>query len=86
LSWFGPIAAAAFALDDFNAAVETARDDVPVMEEGIFLEADVDESGFEAVLEIADFAFENAADETFFGSALDVEFFERRRGSQALPR
>src|SRR6267142_3688740 len=72
----GAITPAAFAFDDFNAAVEAARDDVPVMQKGIFLETDVDERGFKAVFEVADFAFEDAADETFFGGAFDVKFFE----------
>ena len=36
------------------------------MEKRVLLEADVHEGGFQAVFEIADFAFENAADETFF--------------------
>ena len=67
---------ASFAFDDFHAAVEAGRNDVPVMQERIFLEADVDEGGFESVFEIAHFAFENAADETFVGGAFDGEFFE----------
>ena len=66
----------AFAFDDFDAAVEAARNDVPVMQERILLEADIDEGGFEAVFEIADFAFENAADQAFVGGAFDGEFLE----------
>ena len=50
--------------------------DVPVMEEGVFLEADVHERGLEAVFEIAHPAFEDAADEAFLGGALDVELLE----------
>src|SRR6266481_355882 len=72
----GAITPAAFAFDNFNPAVEAARDDIPIMQKRIFLETDVDESGFEAVFEIAYFALENAADEPFFGGAFDVKFFE----------
>src|SRR5207302_11368441 len=52
--------AASGSLDDFDAAIEVAGHDIPVMQEGIFFEADIDEGGFETVFEIADFAFENA--------------------------
>ena len=52
----GPLRAAAlaFALDDFHAGVELVRHDVPVMQEGVFLEADVHERGLQAVFEVAD--------------------------------
>ena len=46
------------------------------MQERILLEADVDEGGFETVFEVADFAFENAADQALFGGAFDGEFLE----------
>ena len=46
------------------------------MEEGVFLEANIDEGGLEAVLEVFDFAFENAADEAFLLGAFDGEFLE----------
>ena len=46
------------------------------MQEGVFLEADVHERGFQAVFEIAHLAFEDAADEALFGRALDVEFLQ----------
>src|SRR5665213_2293670 len=73
---FWPVAAAAFALDDFDAAVELVWHDVPIMQKRIFLEADVHERGFQAVFEVADFSLENAADETFFRRALNVEFLQ----------
>src|ERR1017187_6266823 len=66
----------AFTLDDFHAGVELVRHDVPIMQERIFLEADVHERGFESVFEVAHAALENAADEAFLGGALDVELFE----------
>ena len=72
----GLIALPAFAFDEFDAAIEVAGNDVPVMEEGIFFEADVDKGGLEAIFEIANFAFENAADEPLLGGAFDIEFFE----------
>ena len=72
----GPVAPPAVALDDFDAAVEVARHDVPVMEKGVLLEADVHKGGFEAVFEVAHLAFEDAADQAFFGGPLDGEFLE----------
>ena len=89
---FGLVAAAAFALDDFHAAVEAVRHDVPVMQEGVLLEADVHERGFQAVFEVAHLAFEDAADEALLGGALDVEFLQlavfqtRRRAFRASRR
>lgn len=67
---------AVVALDDFDAAIEGAWNDVPVVEEGVFVEADVNEHRLETVFEIADAALVDAADETLFGGALDVELFE----------
>ncbi len=46
------------------------------MEKGVFLEADVDEHGFQPMLDIFDFAFEDAADDVPIGVAFDVIFFE----------
>ena len=46
------------------------------MEERVLLEPDIDEGGFEAVFEVADFAFEDAADEALLGRAFDGEFLE----------
>jgi len=46
------------------------------MQKGVLLEANVHEGGFEAVLEIAHLAFEDAADEALLGGALDVEFLQ----------
>src|SRR5208283_3242367 len=56
-----PVAPTAFAFDDFHPAVELVRHDVPVMQEGIFFEADVHERGLETVFEVADLALEDAA-------------------------
>ena len=75
----GLVAFAAFALDDFDAAVEVAGDDVPVVQEGVFLKADVHESGLQTVLEVFHLAFENAADETLVRGAFDGELFELAR-------
>ena len=77
LSDLGLVAlAAAVALDDFNAVVHAARHDVPVMEECILLESDVHERGFQAVFEIADPAFEDAADQALFAGAFDRELLQ----------
>src|SRR5262249_46284346 len=73
---FGFVAAPAFALNDFVRVVDVAGNDVPVMKESVLLETDIDEGRFQAILEVANLAFEDAADETFFTRALDSEFFE----------
>ena len=52
-------AAFAFALDDFVLFLKVSGQDVPVVEEGVFFNADVHESGLEAIFQIADFAFVN---------------------------
>ena len=72
----GFVAPLVFAFDDFDAAVEAAGHNVPIMKEGVFLEADVNEGGLESVFQVADLAFEDAADQAFLGGALDVEFLE----------
>ena len=46
------------------------------MEKRVLLEADIHEGGFEAVFEIADFAFEDAADQAFFGGSLDRKLLQ----------
>ena len=66
-----------FAFDDFHAAVEVAGHDVPIMQKGVLLEADVHERGLQAVFQVADFAFENAADQPFLGGAFNGEFLQR---------
>ena len=46
------------------------------MQEGIFLEADIDEGGLQTIFQVADLALENAAHEPFFRGAFNGEFFE----------
>ena len=46
------------------------------MEEGVLLEADVDEHGLEAVLDVLDPPLEDAADDIAVAFALDRIFFE----------
>ncbi len=83
---------AVLAFDEFDAAVEACRDDVPVVEEGVLLEADVDEGRLEAVFEVADLALEDAAHQPLVLGPLDGELFEaallreRRRGFRAIRR
>ena len=67
---------AAFALDDFNAAVELIGDNVPVMEESVLLEANIHEGGLKHVFQVANAALENAAYEAFFRGAFDIKFLE----------
>ena len=70
------ITAAAFALDEFNPAVKRGRHDVPIMQEGVLLEADVHEGGFQPVFQIADLAFVDAADQAVVIAAFDREFLQ----------
>src|SRR5207253_3496545 len=70
------LAAATFALDHFDAAVENGRNNVPVVQERVFLEADIDESSFKAVFKVLNLAFENAAYEAFVTRALNRELLE----------
>ena len=63
-------------IDLFDAAVERGRDRVPEMEEGIFLEADVDEHRLQPHLDVLDSSLVDAADNVTRGVALDVIFFE----------
>src|SRR5262249_874137 len=72
----GFVAFAFAALDYFDAAVETVRHDVPIVQKGIFFVTDIDKSGFESVFQIAHFAFKDAADEAFLVGALDGKFFQ----------
>ena len=64
------------AIDGFNPAIEGGRDGVPELQEGIFLKSDVNEHGFDAGLDVADFSFENAADDVAVGFAFDGVFLE----------
>src|SRR4030095_9216252 len=66
----------ALALDYFDAAVETAGNDVPIVQKRIFLKSDIDESRFQAVFEIAHPAFVNAAHEPLIRSALNGELLQ----------
>ncbi len=48
-----------------DALVEGLGNDVPVMQERVLLEPDVDERGFQARFEVLDFALEDAGDDPF---------------------
>ena len=63
-------------LDHFDAAVKTGGNDVPVVEKGVFLEADIHKGRLEAVLQVAHLALEDAADQALLGGALDGEFLQ----------
>src|SRR5262249_2149730 len=63
-------------LDNLDAAIEAAGNDIPIVKKSIFLETDIHESRLKAIFQVANFSFENAANEAFFGGAFDVEFLE----------
>ena len=62
--------------NEVNALVERLGDDIPVVQERILFEANVDERGFQSGLQIFDLALEDAGDDLFFCCALDGELFE----------
>ena len=62
--------------DQIDALVELLGNDVPVVQKGVLLEADVDESRFQAGFKVFDLSLEHAGDDARFGGALDGEFFE----------
>ena len=64
------------AFDFLNTAVQRCRDGIPEMQEGVFFEADVHEHRLEAMLDVLDAAFENAADDVAFGGTFDGVFFK----------
>jgi hypothetical protein len=69
--------------DDFNAAVETARHNIPVVKKGILLEPDIDKRGFEPVLEIFYFTLEDAANQTFVVRSFAlVSWLERTKNEE----
>ena len=66
----------AFALDLLQAGIERGGDGIPEMQEGILVEADIDEHGFKAGLDVFDAALEDAADDVLIALALDGVFLE----------
>src|SRR5437867_1592126 len=72
----GFVTFAAIPFDDFHAAVEAAGAAVPVMQEGALFKTDVHKGSLQTVLQVLDFAFENAADKAFVTGAFDGEFLE----------
>jgi hypothetical protein len=66
----------ALALDFLEAGVERGGDGVPEVEEGVLVEADVDEHRLEAGLDVLDAALEDAADDVLVALALDGVFLE----------
>ncbi|NUN70652.1 MAG: hypothetical protein HUU02_13195, partial [Bacteroidetes bacterium] len=62
--------------DNLHTAVELVRHDIPVMKKGVLLKANVHKCRFEAILQVANLAFEDTAHEAFVAGALDVEFLE----------
>jgi len=64
------------ALDGLNAAVERGGNGIPEVEEGVLLEADIDEHRLQPMLDVADLALENAADDVALAVALDGVLFQ----------
>ena len=62
--------------DDFNGVVAGGWKDVPVVKEGVFRLADVDEGGLEAGFEVLDLAFVDGPDLVDLASALDFKLLE----------
>ena len=60
----------------FNGAVVGGGQDVPVMKEGVFRLPDINEGGFEAVLEVLDAPLEDGAYFACVSGALHLEFLK----------
>src|SRR5450432_3321798 len=73
-SFFRPLLI--WSLDLFDAAIESRGDCVPEMQKRVFLQTDIDKHRFEAVLDILDPAFVNAARDVARPLAFDAIFFE----------
>ena len=66
-----------FALDDFHAAVELVRHDVPIMKECIFLRNPMStNAALRPSSRLRTLPLKMLADEAFLGGALDVEFLK----------
>ena len=79
--------AASVALHLLVGAIERGREGIGEMEEGVLLEADIDEHGLQAVLDVFDAAFEDGADDVAVALALDGVFLEHavfEQGDAAL--
>ena len=66
----------AFAFDDLVLLLKVGGQDVPVMEEGVFLDADIHKGGLKAIFQIANLAFVNAGYNTLIVVALHGEVLE----------
>ena len=64
------------AVDLLEAAIECSGDGIPEVEEGVLVEADVNEHGLEALLDIFDAALEDTSDDVLIALALDGVFLE----------
>ncbi len=71
-----PLLAVAAALDGFHAAVERGGDRIPEVEEGVLLDADVDEHRLEPVLNVLHPPLEHRADELAGVGAFDRVLLE----------
>ena len=70
------VAPLGLAFHHFHPAVEGRGDDVPIMEKGVLLKADVHKGRLQVVLQIAHLALENAAHQPLLRGALDGEFLQ----------
>ena len=75
----GPVRLLAVDPHDLDRRIGRGREHVPVVEEGVLAEADVDEGGLEAGVEVLDPPLEDAANHPVVGLALDVELVEACR-------
>ena len=61
---------------DFDGVVARRRKNIPVVEEGVFRLADIDEGCLEAGFEVLYFAFKDGSDFVEFSGSFDFELFK----------
>ena len=63
-------------IDFLDPAIERGRNRIPEMQEGVFLEADVDKHRLQPHLDVLDSAFVDAPDDVARAVTLDAVFFQ----------
>ena len=62
--------------EEIHSLVKLLGNDVPIVQERVLLEPDIDECGLEPGLQVFDAALEHAGDDSRLGRPLDAELFE----------
>ena len=68
--------ACVIALHDFDAGIERVGDDVPVVQEGVLLEANIHEGGLEPIFEVLHLALVDGANQPVIAGSFNREVFQ----------